>query len=400
MTALGAAIALGAWFSLGPGARPPTAACGETAVASSPSDDPRPTNPPAARWERATIRGTLDDAEQQEIADIVAFRGGFVAIGRSSSGPDSHAFVLRSRDGLEWTRNVGDVNRFAGADMHALLASERRLFALGSVATDDRGGSRGAVWISESALEWRMASGPFDGARPTAIAQGPDGFLLLGTDNATGMPRAWRSDEGTAWAPEPMELPVPTEYAGFIGLVAYEDGWLAPGWISRDADAPAAPVVWTSTDGSRWSCRTLDAGGYAVARPLELVRSGDAWLVVGSGGAPCGIGASCAGFSVAWSSPDGRTWTLVPVQPPIDFGGVAYAGTDDGFVAVGNGTWFSADGVSWQAVSVGETSGAIGGPPQALALDDDGRMAAGGVLSDGVLADRLWLARGDFRPPE
>lgn len=203
-----------------------------------------------------------------------------------------------------------------------------------------------------------------------------------------------------AWVSKAMELPVPTEYAGFAGLAALDGGWLAPGWISRDIDAAAAPVIWASTDGSRWSCRMLDAGGYAVARPLELVRSGDAWLVVGSGGAPCGIGASCAGFSVAWSSPDGRAWRLVPAQPPIDFGGVAYAGTGDGFVAVGNGTWFSSDGASWEAVSVGETSGAIGGLPQALAADGDGRMVSGGVLSDAVLADRLWLARGDFRPAE
>jgi hypothetical protein len=349
-------LGTGAWFTFGPGAAPPVVSCSAAAELPIASGSPDLiTDMPLVRWSVTELPDEIDDADEQIMLDVVSFAGGFVAVGRESDGPDWHAFVLRSADGLRWDRVAGDERRFAGTEIGTLAVVGARLFGIGSVSTDDRGGSRGAVWFTDDRRAWREATGAFDETSPRVLAAGDDGLLLLGATNDDGRPTAWTSPNGETWKTQPLELPVPDRNAQFGALAALDDGWLAVGSISAGADAPAAPVVWRSGDGRSWSCHRLDAAGFEVARPFELHRSGIAWLALGDVGDVCGFGASCPGFPIAWASDGGLAWSdAVGDIEPIEVGGIAYAGNERGFVAVGHGaTWISPDGRRSAAAAAG-----------------------------------------------
>ena len=241
---LGLVIALlaMAWFVVGPGAGPPTGNCSPAARAPTANGSP-PTSIPSIQWQEAVLPGGLKEADEQIMLDVAPFADGFVAVGRSSNGPDWHAVMLRSSDGLVWERDSTDETRFAGTELSALAVAGDRLFAIGSTNTDDRGGSRAAVWFTDDGIAWTEASGPFDEARPGSLAGGEHGLLLLGVENSAAQPRAWLSDDGESWEVQPLDLPVATSEASFAALVALDDGWQAVGSVSRGVDAAAAPVV-------------------------------------------------------------------------------------------------------------------------------------------------------------
>ena len=108
-----------------------------------------------------------------------------------------------------------------------------------------------------------------------------------------------------------------------------------------------------------------------------------------------GFGASCVGHTIAWTSPDGVRWSAGRIDEPWLDGGMAYAGSAEGFVAVGHGTtWYSADGNVWVEVDDrGTGSEALIGQPDALVMTDRGQLAAVGTAYDGTDGD-AWIAIG------
>jgi len=385
------------WFTVAPGAARPSGACAAAAQAA-PSASPVGTDPPLVAWSASDLPDGLDDAGEQAMLDVAAFDSGFVAVGRSSTGPAVNAFLLHSTDGQTWDLAPGDPARFAGVELSSLEVVGNRLLAFGSASTDDRGGTRVAVWASHDGRSWVEAIGPLDRAYAATLAGTDDRVLMLGADAFTGLPRAWSSDDGLAWAEVSLELPVPASASRFGSLAATRDGWLAVGSVSTGPDAAADPVLWRSPDGARWSCQLLHDGGFSSADPLSLYRSGGRWLVVGIASDGCGFGASCAGHPIAWASPDGLGWSeaIVDVEP-IRLGRNAYDGTSAGFVGAHGATWWSPDGESWTRVSDGETSGAIGGQVDAIAATDDGRLVQVGTAYDGNSNGRAWIAVGELR---
>ena len=394
-----AAIIVGAlaWFAVGPGARAPTGGC-TTAPTSPLESPPASADPPHVAWTPSELPNDLDDGREQVMLDVAAFGDGFVAVGRETLRADVHAFMLRSTDGLAWESDPGDHVRFAGADIGSLVAAGNRLFAVGSAMTDDRGGVRAAVWASDDGRTWRPATGPFDEAYASSLAAKSDGLLMVGWSARDNQAMAWSSSDGLAWESQPMDLPVPVAVAQFGELAAVGDGWIAVGAISAGADAPAAPVVWRSADGVSWTCHELDAGGFSHSHAWELYQSGGRWLVIGDAADGCGFGASCVGYSIAWASTDGASWSEGILEPePIVFGGTAYDGADGGFLGVHGGTWLSMDGREWTRVSDGETSGVIGGQVNAMEVTDDGRVIAVGTAYDRNSDAGPWISVGELR---
>ncbi len=382
-------IAVGAWFAVGPGAGAPTGACAIAPAAPSPSASER-TDPPAVAWTTSELPTGFDDPDEQIMLDVVAFGDGFVAVGRESSGPKSHAFFLRSADGISWAGQPGDDQRFAGVEITSLVTDGGRLYGIGSASTNDRGGSRVAVWVTDDGRSWRQATGPFDDAHATSVAVGDSGLLMVGGTNDGRHPLAWSSRDGLAWESAPIEQPVD---GGLGGLAHDGDGWLAAGSIASGRDGPSAPVIWRSRDGVGWSCHVLDAGGFNRGYASKLYRSGDGWLAVGGAADGCGFGGSCPGHSAAWFSTDGVAWTDVL----LDGYPSAHVGVRNAFVGVGNGTWLLRDGHGWERVSDGETSGALAGQADALAATDDGRLVVVGTTYDSTSDADAWIAVGEFR---
>ena len=388
------------WFGFGPGAGPAVGACTAAATAEPPPPPAITGNPPAVRWERATLPDGLDDAGEQVMLDVAAFGGGFVAVGRSSvAGGASHAFLLHSVDGRSWEVVSADT-RFADAEVSRLTVVGTRLFGTGSVSIDDRGGSRAGVWFTDDGRTWSEASGPFDETVPLSVASVDGELLMIGSANEDGRTLSWRSEDGASWMSEELVLPVSGD-AGHISEVAtFGDGLMAVGSISRGGDGPAAPAVWRSGDGVAWSCHLLDAAGFRVLHASTLTRAGTSWLATGGGGDGCGFGASCPGVSLSWGSADGLTWSRAAgAAEPTVAGTTDPAGAADGFLGVSHGaTWLSPDATSWMRLSEGETSGELAGQVDAVTLTDDGQIVVAGTTYDANSDAGPWIAIGELSP--
>jgi hypothetical protein len=215
----------------------------------------------------------LDDGDEQVMLDVEGLRDGFVAVGRESSGPISRAFVLHSADGLRWTHAPSGADPFLGTEFHRLDRVAERLFALGTVSTDDRGGSRGTVSYTDDGQTWTEANGNFEDTRPSSLAGNGSELLLIGTRNSDIRPLAWRSPDGDTWTPVELQLPVNPAQADMGTVASFGDGYLAIGAVK--AGSTAAPVVWRSGDGVSWSCQLLDPAGFESAQPFELHRAGN-----------------------------------------------------------------------------------------------------------------------------
>ena len=241
------------------------------------------------------------------------------------------------------------------------------------------------------------ASEAFAGSWLGPIAHGPDGFLALGQDRKSHLPRAWRSADGLAW--ERLPIPPTTFGGGMPGdLVLGPGGWLALGWKATLKDG-AQQVVWRSGDGLSWEPDPDPSGLLPkVESSLSLVGTqadvlvyepggrfarrssdGQAWTDVALPGDAATVDAvvPVAGGFVAvgqpsdsdiswvrlWGSIDGRTWEKIPVPAGVDgpSGASLTAGpagvilTGEPIDASGNETrqalWASADGRSWTGSS-------------------------------------------------
>ena len=326
----------------------------------------------------------LDDGDEQVMLDVESLRDGFVAVGRESNGPISNAFVLHSADGLRWTHAPGGAERFIGTEFHRLDRVAERLFALGTVSTDDRGGSRGTVVYTDDGQTWIEANGNFEGTRPSSLAGSGRELLLIGTRNSDIRPLAWRSADGDTWTPVELQLPVNPAQADMGTVASLGDEYLAVG--SLTAGVTAAPVVWRSGDGASWSCHLLDPAGFDSAQPFELHRAGSAWLALGIAGNACGFGASCPGYPIAWASQDGLSWSAaLGTDEPISDGGIGFGSGAEQFIAIGRGrSWTSLDGMSW---TLDEQSDGAPDGTDALAVGPDGRLVAVGTRGDGTDVD-------------
>jgi hypothetical protein len=278
-----------------------------------------------------------------------------------------------------------------------LVERERTIVAVGSVVSGSGQLGIGA-WVSVDGMNWRAASGPFDRSQPTDLGIRDPSLLLIGEAESGDHPLAWTSNGGDRWERVNLQLPVDPKIARIGAIRSAGEGWLAVGDLSRGVDNPAWPVVWESADGANWTCLLLDRAGFDVARPMELHRSAQGWLAVGIAGDVCGFGASCPGHTVAWTSQDGVEWSAGATGiEPWHTGGIAIAGSAEGFLAVGHGTtWWSADGNSWVALADdGTAAGALIGQPDALVMTDDGRLLAVGTTYEGADAD-AWVAVGNL----
>ena len=384
-------VASVAWWLVGPGAAPATGAC----AAAEPAD--APDGPvvfePTITWEPADLPEAATDGDEQIMLAVSSLDHGWLASGRSSTGPESHGFVLRSTDSVDWTLSPGDAVEFANAEIGLMSEFDGRVVASGSVSTD---AVRTGVWVNRGTAVWHPARGPFEGSRPTALAAGERALLLLGASDSGGGPLAWTSPEGSVWKRLDLHLPVDPDIAAFWSVRPDGDGWLAVGSLSRGVDAPSLPVVWSSPDGTTWTCSLLDPSGFEVAEPTALHRSAQGWLAIGIASEVCGFGGACQGHPIAWTSPDGVRWSAgVTGTEPWHTGGIAVGGSAEGFVAVGHfTTWWSADGITWvELADGGSGEQALVGEPDAVFMTDRGHLVAVGTTYDGTDAD-AWIATG------
>ncbi|MFN8039594.1 MAG: sialidase family protein [Acidimicrobiales bacterium] len=189
-------------------------------------------------------------------------------------------------------------------------------------------------------------------------------------------PALWVSPDGAEW--RPVGVPLPDTAAGWATTVA-DDG--ATGLLAGvvGSGPQARPTIWRSTDGWRWADPvTLPLpGGVGGAAVLAVARAGGRWVAVG------GPVAGQSGPALAWTSDDGRTWSVAAVEGdassrPVSLEAVAAVG--DVVVALG----VDVAGVPVRAVRASDgTWSAARLAPEAVARPSGPPIAAG-PLGDGA----------------
>lgn len=194
----------------------------------------------------------------------------------------------------------------------------------------------GRDWVAVDVAQLSPAVG--GAARVRAAIEGPNGLVAAGMgespaqlDSTDDVPTSWTSTDGRTWV-RGGDLPVPRGLvaADVHALARVGDGFVAVG----DSLQGGGAIAWSSPDGTTWSSTVLDAGtcAWGIAARQQII------VVIGIVG-PCHAGGG--GHPVAWASRDrGRTWARQPVPGPAGAWGAftTLVATPDRFVAYGSFT--------------------------------------------------------------
>jgi hypothetical protein len=170
------------------------------------------------------------------------------------------------------------------------------------------------------------------------------------------------------WARFDMRDPAPISGGGTpIGVVRFQDRFVAAGLLVTGLDNGGRAVTWTSSDGASWELNESPPGLGALALS-QLLTDGERILALGLGATD---GSCCDPVPAAWLSTDGSSWTrldgTVPSIAAVGPGGFV------GAVAQGERGRFlaSVDGSSWT-----RTSDTFDGEVTDMAVDGTGRAVA------------------------
>ena len=213
-----------------------------------------------------------------------------------------------------------------------------------------------AAWTSSNGLTWAYHA--IDSTAftfPVAVASGAEGgFVAVGRRVKDAV--AWTSSHGARW--EIHEVPTlgGADAERMNAVVATSVGFVAGGSAGPEGFERHARF-WTSPDGVRWDPVADQLEAFADAEVTGLTQFRNGLVAVGVLGS-----AQHHTGSVAWTSPDGRTWTRV--EDPAFAGGVAasvIAAPFGGLLAVGTDldrkaalVWLSPDGRRWTKVTAGD----------------------------------------------
>ena len=205
-------------------------------------------------------------------------------------------------------------------------------------------------WTSSDGTAWTLH--PISDTEftfPVAMAVGSDGGLVA-VGRSGSKPLAWTSRDGTSWTPHPVGILGDGSMAErMTSVFATPDGFIAGGSVGPELlDRHAR--FWTSRDGITWSPVADDPAAFAESEVRAIARLGDGYVATGITGSVQDITGS-----VAWTSPDGITWTRHD-DPALQKGRAVALATPPwgGIVAVGSDrtedeafAWTSQDGRTW-----------------------------------------------------
>lgn len=297
------------------------------------------------------VHPILRFAGQAMMTDVMGLpEGGFVATGYVP--PDWQPVSWTSADGATWSLHSMGTTEFT---FPVALASG----ADGTVVAVGHSGGEPVAWTSVDGVAWQRQAIPVFGdggiaERVMTVAAGPQGYVAAGSVGPELLDRHarfWTSADGIEWQPVPDD-PVAFANAEVRAVTAFQDGFVAVGVLGTMQDRTGA-VAWTSPDGVTWTRADDPAfdGGIAIA------------VVAAPFGGLVAVGSDLdRREAVAWTSPDGRSWTRAPGEPSRQYPGGYVWMTDvvaigDAVIGIGEhqglqrGTatsWISSDGRTWE----------------------------------------------------
>jgi hypothetical protein len=259
------------------------------------------------------------DGRDQELSGVAASGSTVVAVGGEVDTTDYRGEFLVSTDGGR-TFRLGDVRTTGGDEASYGYAPQHVAGADGAWVALGVSPGGGVVWTSHDGRSWTLqqsaAGAPFSGAsRVAQITRTASGFVAVGTTSAKGdfsdlAPVVWRSTDGTRWDrldADRLKISAKGERATLDAVSANGDTVVAHGWTaSGTRKSDITEGFWRSTDGgATW-------GSISTPHPDDSkLTVGAAFLAYGPGGFLIARDAKKKGgtpYAVLMSSADGRQW--------------------------------------------------------------------------------------------
>ena len=241
----------------------------------------------------------------EPVTDAVVFNGRIVAVTQHT--------LQTSPDGVSWTDHVDFVDQWECTDFDAVAANGSTVVAVGFNCWSVGGAPM--VYYSETGTDWSAAllpepnPDPFSSEGLYDVAWDGRQFVAVGGGYPAGLV-VFTSPNGREWARAP----------GVGGtIVAHGDRVTVIAFGSQ---------VWTGTDGEHWSESVLPEGTGSIK---DMVWVRDHFVAISSKG--------------ALTSPDGVTWSFLPLPSEAQLTRVATDGT--GIVLAGRDLYFSDDSEHW-----------------------------------------------------
>lgn len=250
-----------------------------------------PTPPPSSNPAATEIPVTLAPATPTPPTSVAPTPSTAVASQSPSAPPATSSPTIAGG----W-RSVPAQASVQGVQYQHVIWTGTRFVATGAALA---GG--GAFLDSDDGVTWNRQATTAKGF-PGALAAGPRGVVAVGTigDRLA----SWSSTDGLTWTSRAGGFPVPSSGPDVVqvtSVVATDDGWLAVG--RRDGLcslncglAPLGAIVWTSSDGLRWT-RMADQPAFSKAAMTSVTRFGSTFVAVGL----------AVRRAVVWTSTNGAT---------------------------------------------------------------------------------------------
>jgi len=222
----------------------------------------------------------------------------FVAVGENGS-------ILTSSNGMSW------INQTSGTT-HELLGvtwSGTQYIAVGD---------KGTILTSPDGITWTPRAPGQTTSTLFSVAWGGERFTAVGNKFGINETEIMNSSDGITWTNNPFT--VANSY--LFGVTWSGAKWIAVGY------KPNASLVLSSPDGITWSDISIDNGGYTL---FDVTWTGNRFVAVG--------------LSITATSVDGITWTSKLINGAWGLRGVAASPST--ILAVGNGVFYSVDGLNW-----------------------------------------------------
>lgn len=271
-------------------------------------------------------------------SDIAYGNGIYVAVFTKGIfiGPGPNSYIAYSYDGISWTPVS-----FISAS-HAGLTSIA--FGLGTfVVTALHGGASNSIFTSTDGMNWSTRTLPStpDGNGLIDVVFG-NGLFVAVSSGASTTNCVYTSPDGITWTAQTL----PAVPSAALIAIAYQSTGTVFCIIAHNS--AASNTVFTSTNGSAWIARTIPAT--PASSLWDITSSGSLFVVATQ--------ATLSTPGSIMTSADGTTWTLRSPSAPGSAGltSITFAGTlffvSTSSAAGGTSLYSSPDGITWTAVPI------------------------------------------------